>query len=1696
MKYFSFDFKKSGAQKKFWAFLFLCLLGLGPSAVHAATALTVTVEDANNAATKLKDVYVLAIVFDQNTGNVSADSRVSTTDVNGQAVLNLVDGNHYLVAATSQAHSPTLKEQAHSPTPLFIYADGSAKTQTIKLKPGLKNVGHVILNLENGTANGFSCEGVNRQDTYTNEELSLSVSQFNGAGKGRANLFNVPTEASVVKYHAGSFDGGSNLFAGIEFSSAIADGAVLTFNLNFQAQDVLPPNTVESQVSEDVVSEYEGQGSSEYGDLTVEGVVQSTYQVNGAYLYIPWSGVSLKVYKNGYTSDAGWSNADQNGRFAFYGLNKGVTYYVQAHSGCTYQGESVCFKGFESTATLKQNPNAAAPQAPDFVVPEKSALTKHILKLQLQAAPAGTGKMEVQVKDNKGKLIPGAWLSVWPDHNSWHTDPPPFPNYNQDWTGNTTSNNICDDGNYAWHYNIDFSSPGLSNFNGQTTGYTLINNLLPGNYEIAVHTPFTNDEARYNAGADGEYDWDWHHRGCKTNSQDDRRVTISANANAKGTNVFVYDPQGNQVAVTSITVVVNLKEKIGGLMQGTLSFPEITDLSNDPVTIVLRRDCEGSQDKDCWQGGGFNVIDGVGQSSYTYSMNVATGSYWMEVVSKYWGRVHEGGGEDKVQFKVYGSTITKNMNFVRAGRIAGKVYKPDGSTFKPGNTDQGWLGGSINAGGENGWGWSEISSDGSYVIGGLLPGKYHLEANIWGDAKVTYVMPESQPEVGVTALQDTGKDVKFINGEVLLFQASTASLPTNLLSNVDPWGHYRGETWTGLRLPAGTVVNKAESVKDIIFSWDSGWEDWFLKKGLGMNACQGSAPIDGWCPDRIPTGGSYDFYFMRKGDFNNEGGTGTYMYFTLINSTKSIAVDKVHQASYTINHQGSNVYPVVVKLDPSAEQASVQNNAVILRGSVTAVNFIREEQFKQLGGDFDNFIGYLPIVSVYDAEGKFLAAGAVTPSPDSLAATDSDHHQGQCPPLDSNNNCLDDFDEAMANGDWQLFKTSLSTFTGWGYEIRGLPAGKTVLVNITTPNYPPTQSTVVLGAAGSTNANDFNLDSAGPGGTVKGVVQTTTTPAGLLASASVSLEAEGYAKRTVVTDSSGTFVFAGLPAAAFKIQATASGYESAIKYQGISQTQAQAGSSVTVNFSLIKVGAGMIYGTVYSQRIPFVKVQPDADIWLYDETQNVNDPTAALTVYELTTSSVGVYKQTGLTAGHDYRIFVVAEGKYILNVATKATAGLGTRVDFDLITKPLDLKASVYKDTKDGKYKFLIANPKSFKDGKAWIGEAPMSSTATAIVEVSNDFVKLPDDQLQLSYPIPFIDGTNQTYVLHIVAYSYSGETVVKQLAFGKKVPTNVQDAIDTEIIGSESEDASGEAANEVGIDASGNNPSAVSFPAGAAIFLTTGVIPVINFAEVSTASLSGTQVNSNFYANAYQLDLSSIQVVSGKCVEISLAYDKTKVGGDLEAVKPVYYNPGKGQWEAVGININVIDGVATACVDVTALTGFATASNPTSRLAQGYHPATHAPSRRSMAAGVQNGRYVYNPMNASSGSGLFSLGIAATTTTVAASKYIAYNFPNPFDLTNKSVTLRNGNSSTVRGTYIVVAPTGSGTANVKIKIFNVAGDLVREISDTGTAGFYNYFHWDGRNDSGSDVASGVYYAVVDAPGAPDKEPVKMVVVK
>ena len=97
-----------------------------------------------------------------------------------------------------------------------------------------------------------------------------------------------------------------------------------------------------------------------------------------------------------------------------------------------------------------------------------------------------------------------------------------------------------------------------------------------------------------------------------------------------------------------------------------------------------------------------------------------------------------------------------------------------------------------------------------------------------------------------------------------------------------------------------------------------------------------------------------------------------------------------------------------------------------------------------------------------------------------------------------------------------------------------------------------------------------------------------------------------------------------------------------------------------------------------------------------------------------------------------------------------------------------------------------------------------------------------------------------------------------------------------------------------------------------------------------------------------------------------------------------------------------------------------------------------------------------------------------------------AFNYPNPFDLAARTVTRAEdaGQMSSIRGTMIRIGLPAGVQGEVRVHIFDVAGERVRSMTFTAqSGGKFNYLEWDGRNDAGKDVASGVYIGEAKAGG-------------
>ncbi|MBI4057623.1 MAG: carboxypeptidase regulatory-like domain-containing protein [Elusimicrobia bacterium] len=1606
-----------------------CLLGMGllgflRSFSFAAVDLDVVVK--NPSAVGIEGVQVAAIHFSSN-GPDGVVTRFAVTDSTGVAHFGganaLVDNNDYEIYVTSQGYSPTIRDQFNNPDPsghFHIFGQGIvAQPVNITLTSGLANVGEIDVSFTNASANTLLFGNINPASGQSTDSIAFGMVS-SGAGSGTLKIYNVPF-ALANTYSVGSYDPVKNKGVGKKVDQVLNSGNPLisyTGGAGFDFDNSIPPQRAENVAQQNGTS----------GNLSFEGVVVDTATGNP----VPFAGLNFQYQlypppDQGSTVGGGiWTNADANGHFQFFGLSTGA-YLAQVYPGCG--GTGTAYEGFRSTGSFGATPNQSTFGVYDFLYTDTQTVVSR--SIGLRQAPAGTGTIAVYVKDSNGFPLPQSWISLWNDGTQWET------------SGSCTAPGSP----------TRISNPGLSCANLQaTTGYALISNVLSGNYTIQANTQFSQNQGTlFNAGVDGTYSgWNGGPDGnCGT---DDFRVTVDT---VPATNhVKIFNSSGTQVgtSVSSITVTVTLQVNTSGVVKGTLRFPGVVDLSNDPINITL-------QPQACCGGGGFTVASGtVMGPDVGYQINVASGAaYWMNVTSNYWGVVRVGGGNDQINLTST-DTWRRDLKFMPAGRLKGKLYKPDGSVFQPVNSNTNSVNASINASGRGveAWGWTQVSQDGSFNLGGLLPGVYDLSAQGWGN--FTYANGKPLPSVTIAANQDVFQDVNMVKGVAVKLNVSTTSLAA--IPNYTCSGENHEcppEVWVAKSVAAGTVINQNNISSFMGINEGREEEFQYIPQPSQSTPC-GPVTEPGFCVSRVAAPNLVDLYLLRRGQFDEAGVGSVRPYFVVLHSSKNVVVDD-SDPSKMINpyfFQNSSIAVLPINLTPPTSQAG--DGLAVLAGVVSGQNIFRQQDFESLGGDFNKFMRFIPQVTVYNTSGTLKAAAIAVPNPTCF----------QDPAVNAA------LDESIASGNFAQFQTAFSGCVGGlGYEIRGLKAGETYTAVVTSPNYPFYQTKTTMGTAGSTRTVNVNFDQlVGAGATLTGVVTSTdsanTAP---IANASVSIKSENYKEKTITTDSNGRYTVEGLPPGTMHISVVASGYAPAVAKKSVSGTGTFSQSFI------LKAGRGSIAGTVYSQKMPFVKVQPGADIFAYNDTDNVNNLGTTLSVYRTKTSSAGYYRLDGLVVGDMYKIFIKVPGKYVLNQSTRALEGVVSGMDFTLQKKPLDI--DVFARKTDTNFEFSILNPSDFSGGNAWVGATPfVLATST---DVSNSFEQQPNNQLLLKYPLADLQADTD-YTLRIVATSFAGQTVTKDVVFGKNRQANCNQNIDDILVAEEG-------SNSAQIDPSGENDSSVNIPAGSMITVTTTAIPSMSFSETDvTASTVATMVNvagstAAFLSGVYQLTLSSVNFTNTG-FGITLCYDPNASVSDMGIY---HFNDVTQKWELVP-GVQTIDPL-TGCITITGITGLTNI--------QGLKGSRH------MKASIVGGSYVPNAFYgalASSDSGAFAVMKPSLVGNAFGGTAIkVFNFPNPFNLASKTPTLVNaGSNLTTTGTIIKYELPSNNGGRVIIRIYSVAGELVREM-DQGeqSGGFYYYVSWDGKNKDGHDVANGVYYGVLTAPGVKVKDATfKMAVVK
>lgn len=1377
-------------------------------------------------------------------------------------------------------------------------------------------------------------------------------------------------------------------------------------------------------------------GITPEGNLAFEGIVVDTFSVG-----IPDMNVRLEGRDAGANQPQFnfQTQTDTNGRFAFYNIptNKCYEFFI---SGFGYAG---VWDYPQSTDTAK-SPNGYYYTGTKIVVPSQInngdsknyGATNTTYKL-----PAVNGRLSGVVKVG-GKPLPFADVQIWGDWDNWRGS-------DMFSSSSDTRRNYGSPTNYRTRTKNDgsFDLTGLTN----------------GNITLAVFSDLIGIQYIFNNQGD------WNARDTETSGDfngfrkgDDIRVSISTEppVNNAQAGWIVYTATGGMMPSHSSgavdnPIVINIQTEGTEpcTIKGTIKFLEAANIpANEPIVIIARENFQGD-----WSNhkskSRFTSISGnfAKDAITTYSIPVSSGTqYWVDVKAEYWGILNRFDTQADFSNVEIGEKVL-DFTLAPAGKIRGVVRLPDGTIFKP-VYDQNGRFIHIRANSRVSGGDSNVPESGVFEITGLIPGLYNVST--WGDGS-GYVWPKTITinDVMVSPGKETYIEIPLPNGVKCEANAPSPMpvIPAGTTGYYYICGFPSDQVLTGHKIDA---LMDSDSDTPMNFEYHTST---YSPGGVAW-------PL-GWQPT-LAAPGRYNLYLIKYEMFGVAG-----------EPIREGEPQRSEHATITIISQAKNTEIKYDPLQPNATTYIPFEGAVTGKGKITgkiAGNDIWTsadyEKGKKEG--FESMIRNIPTVMLYDINGLWRGFSGARPK--NTLTTD-----GVLPWMAF----FGDPTEPKEN--FAMKNSPVS------YYIDMLPPGKYIMV-AETPNYPPFMKEVVIYSTATTNLDlDFDV-LASSGLTISGTV--TSTDGVKLEGADVVAKHKAVEKYAVC-DSSGNYSIAGLPKGIYRITVSKSGYALAGDKIGIST------SLTAKNFQLTK-GDAQLTGVVFSQKIPFAKTIANAKIACYDETYNTQNPTKYLPVNKSKTNNKGEYYISGLISGHIYKIYVMNPGKIVEYV--EVTPAVGDNIqDFELKSLPPKLKIIVKKTDNPRKYLFVFSSPKKLvAPPECWYNQGDSYDETKAIQALP---LTGPNNTYSL-YVNLLESNINQNYNLRVISDD-GGKKNTDDIKFGgnvkrqakKEVAEGIAEGDDVAI------DELGDDNTQIELDAGCLTASTVTVSAapsrGAPSFAIGGFstnLPSFKL-QGTDSSLATELINvaeSAVASDVYQVDLSNSQM--NKSLTLSLNYDKEKVSEtDIDKLKIYQYNSDKRIWELVPGNKTIDPVSGTVSVDVESITD-AASSTSTTRLAG--------------RAVVQNGRFVVNRAASSSQSGVFAVFKAQPPTGVAWSgDFQMFNFPNPFNLKDKTVTLVNpggiadtnstlaGTNLSTKGTIIKYCLPSGKSGDVKIFIYNIAGELVREIDDgVRDAGYIYYAEWDGKNDRDDECASGVYFALlkVGTKTLNNKKPLKLAIIK
>lgn len=1571
----------------------------------------------------------------------------------------------YLVFVSSNGYEPTFIQQMNNPgiQPVRINTDTDSVILNITIwkLPSDSNTGQVKF-----TVTGIPASAV-PDDTaivaeIRNKDTDAPVAMgFAQVWATSATIFvnNVPVASSATyRAYCGVVQQVNKLGLNSILYVPVVKGSQANWSFDFADAGVV--SNVQQTQSQQTSQQ------SDAGQAVFTGVVTSTFVVNGSLVPIQGAIVELLRHSDGLEIPDGdfamsqrtnQTYTDNGGNFAFYNVAVG-TYAIsinkQGYLGYWVQNFNPPYSGWS--------------QGYYFNGTNPKMLTQ---PLQLMK---GRGKIKGRVyawdpQNSRMNPIANAYVNVNSFWDTWASIPnDPYSGYYSTDTGR---------GGNGWGSAITGGD-----------GVFLIEGLGSGNFDIYVHSEMTggNSEYRFSNGGNLEYN-SAGPGGARTN--DDKRIQITDETHtAGGGDVYstkVYSSSGGVMLVNYVNestfgelidIVITTMPVRTGWIRGTIAFKDYEKYSNRQViTSSDAISLMAWQDNKSWSDGrkvfSWNSTSGPVQN-VDYEIAVETGTaYWVQFKADKWAVLNQ--QDMRCDFgPASGVTAIsgKNLTLVPSGSIKVIVKDPYGNIIK--RTQKGsqppadniFTNGKIYASGPTQWS-NELSEQGETMIPSLAPGTYRISVQMYRYYELNEVHRELSSDyprfdienIVVSVDKETVVEAKLKPGTLAMPGGSATVMPqlTGASKGFYMAGGWKnGETLTAEKL-SETMFSKQ-------MSGSEGAASETISVGFGYRSAESR-----WEILRVPDG-KYDFYLGYLNAFNPGGSSDNSdpinfrMSFTAITSKKNVEI------KYDTLNPGTTYFIEFGSGDSGTGTLGV----CTITGKMKAEKaFPRIVADKISNGGFNVFFKYIPTVMIYDNQGVFKGFTAAMPAEARMPYWEGKITSGIDP------NIIDSF-----------LQTEMASYP-LEFWCEKLPAGDYTLV-VNHPVYPPLMKKITL--VSGVNTLDIDLDDAKLSGyEISGVVKSTDGVAIMGANIVVRNKNANIAKKAA-TDSAGAFNVTGLPPGVYRIEADRGGYARS----GTKVSVARANGSAAI---YMKYADASISGTVFTQRMP-AKVLPEAKIIIYDETENGLSAVKYLPSYKVMTDNNGQYFVPDLISGHTYKVYCVAEGKYLEYLEFIPAVGENTGKDFTVKPAKPRLRISSKKSLVNNQilYNFLIECPNRLINasnpaavGVPYCRYSPVSDIASPFDETKAvEVLVIPGTNN--TYEIAFNPGTGSNYYKMRILATDGVNEFYEDILFGPKLEARAKKDMAGEIAeGGQMEiDSTGYDTTKIGLDPGSMTPANVTqttVRTGAAEVPVGGFLSALpNFQLSKTGNAKSDAmdklVKSIVASDVYEINLDGAQL--NKSVTLTLNYSRDTVGEDeLNSLQIGRYNAATGKWELVQGIVTADPLTSTVSLDVDSIGG--TNANPAQK------------------SDWDGKRFAINRAAATSQSGIYAVFLQDPNTVkgYTGNDFTIFNFPNPFDLKSKSVDTQDDYSTdkySVTGTMIKYAMPARYSGEVKFYIYNIAGEMVREL-DLGTkdGGYYYYAEWDGRNDSGEDCASGIYLLIAKCEGKKINDKVlKMAIIK